>query len=63
MYERRFRAISAVLLARSCLASMLDYIAMQVRKTNREKAMIANACSIGQNSYKLAKLGGQKLLV
>ena len=49
MYVRRFRAISVVVLARSCLASMLDYIVMQVRKTNREKAMIANACSIGQN--------------
>ena len=37
MYVRQFRAISVVILARSCLASTLDYIEMQVRKTNRKK--------------------------
>ena len=35
MYVRQFRAI--VVLTRNCLASTLDYIVMQMRKTNREK--------------------------
>ena len=62
MYVRRFRAISVVVLARSCLASMLDYIVMQVRKTNREKAMIANACSIGQNRrLEIGQVGWTKI--
>ena len=51
-----------LVLARSCLASMLDYIVMQVRKTNREKAMIANACSIGQNrSLEIGRVGWTKI--
>ena len=38
MYKRK-RSISGyfVVLARYCLASTLDYIVMQIRKTNREK--------------------------
>ena len=37
MYARQFRATLFVVLARNCLTSTLDYIAMQMRETNRKK--------------------------
>ena len=39
MKSSKYEAISGyfVVLARNCLASTLDYIEMQMRRTNREK--------------------------
>ena len=50
MYVRQFLDYFVVL-TRNCLASTLDYIVMQIRKTNREKGYCLKVLKKCQNKF------------